>query len=52
MKIDLTLVVDPHDEDSSHSSGITSAAFDRLDEALAEAGFEIESGPTPVEEKR
>ncbi len=50
MKIKLTLGVSPEDEDREHSMGITAEAYDRLTEALMEAGFEIESGPDRVDD--
>lgn len=46
MKIQLTLEVDdPDDIDPTHSTGITSDAYDHLSEALADAGFSIFAGP-------
>ncbi len=48
MQVNLKLDVDPSDADESHSTGLTSEAFDRLTDALAQAGFEIADGPDRV----
>lgn len=46
MDITLTLGVDDDsDVDSEHSTGLTGDAYDRLMDALMNAGFSIVSGP-------
>jgi hypothetical protein len=51
VKIEMTLnVTDPDDVDEGHEMGITNAAYDRLYEAVTDAGFEFESGPDKVAE--
>lgn len=50
MKITLTLkTTDPDDNDPGHAMGITEDAYERLTEALLQAGFEIASGPDRVD---
>lgn len=49
MDIRLVLrVEDPEDVDAEHHMGITNDAYDRLTEAVAEAGFGIVDGPDAV----
>lgn len=50
MKITLTLEVDPSDVDRSNSTGLTAAAYDRLDTAVADAGFAVVDGPDRVDD--
>lgn len=50
MKIHLALNVDPEDTDAGHSMGITNDAYERLTDALTQAGFEIADGPDRVPE--
>lgn len=46
MKIKLVLSVpDPEDEDNKSTTGLTQEAYDRLVDAVTDAGFEFESGP-------
>lgn len=44
------VVVPADDEDLSETdpTGLTREAYDRLSDAIADAGFSIESGPTVV----
>lgn len=52
MKIAVILEVeDPRDLDPHHSTGLTSEAYDRLYEAITDAGFEFVSGPDKVHEE-
>jgi hypothetical protein len=47
MKITMVLQVeDPVDVDEGHSMGITNDAYDRLYEAVTDAGFAWVEGPT------
>lgn len=51
MKIEITLSVpEGQDIDATHPMGITGAAYDRLSEAIADAGFEIAEGPDKLGE--
>lgn len=50
MKITMTLDVEPEDVDEADGTGLTSAAYDRLSEAIADAGFEFDRGPDGVTE--
>jgi hypothetical protein len=51
-KIEIVLEVGDGDEalDPTHSSGLTTAAYNDLVEAIQDRGFQIFSGPTRVEE--
>ena len=50
VKITLALnTTDPADDDPEHPMGITADAYDRLTDALQQAGFEIASGPDRAE---
>lgn len=52
MQLDLSLLVDdPADEDQDDTTGLTNDAYSRLVDALADAGFSIDDGPTPVFEE-
>lgn len=49
MKITMTLnVPDPADVDEDDPTGLTNPAYDRLSDAIGEAGFEWEQGPDKV----
>ena len=51
MHITMTLnVPEEGDWDPAHSMGLTTAAYDRLYEAVTDAGFEFVEGPDKVEE--
>jgi hypothetical protein len=51
VKITMTLSVpEPEDIDATHPMGITNTAYDRLYEAVTDAGFEFVDGPDAVEE--
>lgn len=51
MKIEMTLSVpDDQDVDATHPMGITNAAYDRLYEAVTDAGFEFVEGPERADE--
>jgi hypothetical protein len=45
VEIVVRLRVEPEDADPRHGTGLQASAFDRLDQALLGAGFEIVSGP-------
>jgi hypothetical protein len=47
-KVTLTLEVDSSDVDLDSRTGLTEVAFDRLLEAVADAGFQIDEGPDLV----
>jgi hypothetical protein len=48
MRIVLTLeVTDPTDIDTNHRTGLSTSGYDRLTDALADAGFDIYAGPDP-----
>lgn len=51
MKITMTLNVPEEDDwDPPHPMGITTAAYDRLYEAVTDAGFEFVDGPDKLED--
>jgi hypothetical protein len=50
MRVQLVLDVDESDADPTDSTGLTGAAYDRLDAALVDAGFTIADGPDIVDE--
>ena len=52
MKVILTLNVSPEDTDAEHSMGITNDAYERLSDALMQAGFDIVSGPDRADRDR
>ena len=49
MKVQIILNVEDEDADPGHDTGVTEEAFERLLDALGEAGFEIDSGPVKAE---
>jgi hypothetical protein len=48
MLVQVTLAVNPEDQDPDSGTGLTEAAYDRLSAALMFHGFEIHSGPERV----
>jgi len=51
VKITLTLSVpELEDIDATHPMGITNTAYDRLYEAITDAGFEFVDGPDRIDE--
>lgn len=50
MKIEMTLFVpEPEDIDEENvNTGLTEAAYNRLYDAVTDAGFEFDDGPTKV----
>jgi len=50
MRVEMTLQCgDPDDEDVRNTTGLTDAAYNRLYDAITDAGFEWVTGPDRVE---